>query len=86
MTMNGLNTLHDMINMIGRARLSSTSLSSSRGEGGGGGALSHDCRTKDELHLSGHLLPNQLQGMRIGRRDGADSVHEGAHEGWQAQQ
>ncbi len=32
-----------------------------RGGGSGGGASS-----KDELRLSGHLLPNRLQGMRIG--------------------
>ncbi len=34
------------------------------GGGSGGGASS-----KDELCLSGHLSPNQLQGIRIGGRD-----------------
>jgi hypothetical protein len=33
--------------------------------------LSRDCCTKDELRLSGHLLPNQLQEMHIGKRNTA---------------
>jgi hypothetical protein len=58
MKMNNLHTLHDVIDMIGRVRLSSALSLSSGGGGGRGGALSCDRCMKDELRLSGHLLPN----------------------------
>jgi hypothetical protein len=65
MKMNNLDTLHDVIDTIGRVHLSSASWSSSRGGGGSGG----DALSKDNLRLSGHLSPSRLQRMRIGRRD-----------------
>ena len=69
MKMNDLDAVHDIIDMIGRVR------SSTSGGGGGGGATaSNNNPTRDELRLSGHLPPNRLGGMYI---DGRDAVELG---------
>jgi quinolinate synthase len=64
MKMNDVVMLHDVINMIGRVHLLSASWLSS-----GGGGSEGRASLKDELRLSGHLSPSQLQRMHIGGRD-----------------
>ncbi|KAL3817061.1 hypothetical protein ACHAXA_000111 [Cyclostephanos tholiformis] len=56
MKMNDLDAVHDLIDMIGRLRMSSSSSSSSS-------------NARDELRLSEHLPPNRLSGKYINGRD-----------------
>jgi hypothetical protein len=86
MKMNDLDTLHDVINMIGRVHLLSASWSLSGGgqqrrrvvEGRAApvGALVAESTPRDAHWREGHRQA----------REGANCVHEGDHEGRQAQQ